>query len=117
MASAADPSSAAFPTKRPLSADAPTEVLKPGALYRECSIVTLPIAPLPRLTRENSGEKTTNRRENPKKTDAKLVEIELEDDDDYGGEHVGREVWEWYEAKLKTWEKQTASVVKSDNQS
>ena len=32
------------------------------------------------------------------------VDIEIEDDEEYGGEGVGRVVWEWYETRLKAWE-------------
>ncbi|TBU26758.1 hypothetical protein BD311DRAFT_725556 [Dichomitus squalens] len=68
------------------------EVLKPGALYRECAVVRLDVpwpAILPSAAKE--GKKS-------------VAEDILEDDGEFGGEAVGRAVWEWYEARLKEWE-------------
>ena len=78
-----------------------TEVLKPGALYRECSVVMLPVAPLPpadpvddKKAKEKEGEKPASQEDL----------LEIEDDGEYGGEGVGRVVWEWFENHLKMWE-------------
>ncbi|KAI0645008.1 hypothetical protein C8Q79DRAFT_893085, partial [Trametes meyenii] len=71
------------------------EVLKPGALYRECAVVPLdvPRPPAPASAPEKG-----------KKGKAPAEASALEDDGEYGGEAVGRAVWEWYEARLKEWE-------------
>ncbi|KAI0363999.1 hypothetical protein BV20DRAFT_911588, partial [Pilatotrama ljubarskyi] len=72
------------------------EVLKPGALYRECAIVQIdvprPPEPAPEENKKGKGR----------------AETTLEDDGEYGGEAVGRAVWEWYEARLKEWEARDA---------
>jgi len=57
------------------------EILKPGALYAECAVVNLDIA----LPDQDQDQMT--------------------DDREYGGEVVGRGVWEAYEAALKVWDK------------
>ncbi|KAI0700972.1 hypothetical protein C8T65DRAFT_709564 [Cerioporus squamosus] len=87
------------------------EVLKPGALYRECAVVQLevprPPAPAPAPgTKEKKG-KEREEREEPSV---------LEDDGDFGGEVVGRAVWEWYEARLKEWEARDKERVKAEEE-
>ncbi|KAI0827745.1 hypothetical protein BC628DRAFT_1515255 [Trametes gibbosa] len=84
------------------------EVLKPGALYRECAVVPLDV---PRPPAPVVDEK--NRKGTAKKSKDDAPETALEDDEDYGGEAVGRAVWEWYEARLKTWEALDAARVKA----
>ncbi|GJE94735.1 hypothetical protein PsYK624_109060 [Phanerochaete sordida] len=87
-----------------------TEILKPGALYRECSVVTLPLPPLPEAPSEDSkdGAKSSKAKKSQKngeeKTDLKEEVLDIEDDGEYGGERVGRLTWEWFEAHLKAWE-------------
>ena len=66
------------------------EILKPGALYAECAVVNLDIV-LP-------AEPTANQDEASSKD-------QIADDREYGGEVVGRRVWEAYEAALKVWDK------------
>ncbi|GBE85001.1 hypothetical protein SCP_0701860 [Sparassis crispa] len=68
--------------------EAPEEVLKPGALYRECAVVRLE-PPVPPKEQEGEDEGKGG----------------LPDDGELGGEALGRAVWEWYEARLKVWEK------------
>ncbi|KAH9851101.1 hypothetical protein C2E23DRAFT_869545 [Lenzites betulinus] len=84
------------------------EVLKPGALYRECAVVPLdvPRPPAPVLDEKDRKAKA-------KKSKEELPETAPEDDEEYGGEAVGRAVWEWYEARLKTWEALDAERVKA----
>lgn len=64
------------------------EVLKPGAVYRECAVVNLDIKPLTETPAEKASEGN-----------------ELVDDGEYGGEVMGRRVWETYEQQLKDWHK------------
>lgn len=69
----------------------PLEVLKPGALYRECAVVVLSNRLVPAHNEddaENQGR------------DGKISE----DDAEYGGERLGRLVWESFESGLKKWE-------------
>ena len=47
VTAATDPSSQTPKPKQDIDDSMPEEVLKPGALYRECSIVTLQLPPLP----------------------------------------------------------------------
>lgn len=82
-----------------LASDArPEEVLKPGALYSECAVVTLRVPPLPYSERERLGLKSDG-------------EKAVEDDGELGGQDVGRIVWEGFEEALKRWE---ASAPKED---
>ncbi|KAM5537879.1 hypothetical protein V8D89_008355 [Ganoderma adspersum] len=82
------------------------EVLKPGALYRECAVVQFdvpkPPVPLPE-PKESSGGKEKS-----------TVESILEDDGEFGGEAVGRAVWEWYEVRLKEWEARDKERVEAE---
>jgi len=64
------------------------EILKPGALYAECAVVNLDIS-LPASPTANQDQ----------------AEASSTDDREYGGEVVGRSVWEAYEAALKVWDK------------
>lgn len=64
--------------------DAPEEVLKAGALYRECAVVNLRI---------------------PSPTTADASELQVPDDGELGGVHLGQAVWEGFEGALKEWEK------------
>ncbi|KAH9888358.1 hypothetical protein C8Q73DRAFT_794135 [Cubamyces lactineus] len=82
------------------------EVLKPGALYRECAVVPIDV-PRPPLPAAEEGKKGGE----AKKQDGAVA---LEDDGEYGGEAVGRAVWEWYEARLKAWEAEDAERVKAE---
>ena len=83
-----------------------TEVLKPGALYRECSVVTLNVPPLSPSVRDAAekdglGSDKKGKKRGDKKSEEDLV---IEDDGELGGEALGRTVWEWYESQLKAWE-------------
>jgi len=64
--------------------DAPEEVLKAGALYRECAVVNLRIP-------------------SPATVDAS--DSQIPDDGELGGVHLGQAVWESFEGSLKEWEK------------
>lgn len=71
--------------------DLPEEVLKPGALYRDCAVIRLNV----RKPDIHPEEKETEKR--------------LIDDGEYGGEVLGRLVWENFEASLKHREKSSGS--------
>ncbi|KAG6918267.1 hypothetical protein DXG01_015641 [Tephrocybe rancida] len=77
----------------------PEEVLKPGALYAECAVVRLklPTPTDPLVANEKSQKKGKGKQG--------LDEVlEIPDDAEYGGEVMGRLVWEAYEDALKAWE-------------
>ncbi|KAG6885091.1 hypothetical protein C0993_005974 [Termitomyces sp. T159_Od127] len=77
--------------------DVPEEVLKPGALYAECAVVRLAV-PTP-------SETPTSEKKSQKGKGKELEEVlEIPDDGEYGGEVMGRLVWEAYEDALKAWE-------------
>ncbi|KAF5317341.1 hypothetical protein D9611_003557 [Ephemerocybe angulata] len=111
------------PEEKPKTLKKPVfkEVLKPGALYSECAVVQLRV-PTQGKDVEKAEEKKGDSKEGRKKgvkerekaqdagKEAVDGPIELEDDGEYGGEDVGRRVWEAYEGALKLWE---ASVSKA----
>jgi len=74
------------------------EILKPGALYAECAVVNLDIS-LPASPTANQDQDKVSLRSN------KGPKGQMTDDREYGGEVVGRRVWEAYEAALKVWDK------------
>jgi hypothetical protein len=83
----------------------PEEILKPGALYRECAVVRLripsppdPLEDLPASDNGKGKEKDTE------------PEQKLPDDGEMGGEIAGRLVWESFETALKQWEKANPPV-------
>jgi hypothetical protein len=80
----------------------PEEVLKPGALYRECAVVALKVSVPEKLALSNPEASSS------KKGKGKAGEevLEIPDDGEYGGEVAGRFVWESYEEALKLWEKE-----------
>jgi hypothetical protein len=93
------------------------EVLKPGALYGECAVVSLdvPAPPPSAMATPQPGTSKTKAKAAEGKT--KSVKeggqeevIEIEDDGEYGGEEVGRRVWEAYEGALKVWEGEVGAV-------
>lgn len=81
-----------------------TEVLKPGALYRECSVVMLPVLPLPPANPVDEKGKKVEDKQKREKSSSQEDLLDIEDDGEYGGEGVGRLVWEWFENHLKMWE-------------
>ncbi|KAI0688989.1 hypothetical protein BC835DRAFT_1418884 [Cytidiella melzeri] len=112
LAAATDPSSANATASGPGSDNSFTEVIKPGALYRECSVVILNVPLLPDAPSVNGG-KGKEKASTPGKKKEDGPDLEIEDDGEYGGEGVGRVVWEWYETHLKAWE--AVTEVKETN--
>lgn len=92
------------------------EVLKPGALYSDCAVVvTLKVPPPPPSPASGDSKDGKKAAGSEKKSDSKKdkgkakekgeeLDISIEDDGEYGGEAVGRVVWEAYEGALKLWE-------------
>lgn len=80
--------------------DTVQEVLKAGALYRECAVVNIRIPVL-----ENAS---------PSSDQGDPKDTVMVDDRELGGIHLGQAVWEVFEADLKEWEKQ--SVPSSEKQ-
>ncbi|KAH7929511.1 hypothetical protein BV22DRAFT_1043814 [Leucogyrophana mollusca] len=71
----------------------PEEVLKAGALYRECAVVNLRV-PAPGSPRQQQMNASEDSKEPP-----------LVDDGELGGVYLGQSVWESFEVALKEWEK------------
>jgi len=69
--------------------NAPEEILKAGALYRECAVVQVRI-PTPDGTPSESEEEKDGA---------------MPEDGELGGVHLGQSVWESFEVALKEWEK------------
>jgi hypothetical protein len=86
---------------KPTDVDTPREVLKPGALYSECAVVNLRIPTPPDPLAEKESEKTGKGKKKKKEEEV----AEIPDDGEFGGEVMGRLVWEAYETALKEWEK------------
>ncbi|KAI5116775.1 hypothetical protein M0805_008730 [Coniferiporia weirii] len=74
----------------------PEEVLKPGALYSDCSIVRVDL------------QGRVQRLEGPDEKPGDTSMAELADDEEYGGEALGRLVWETFEEALKVRERDAA---------
>lgn len=85
--------------------DMPEEVLKPGALYADCAVVRLKVPLPPSAVEQRASEKETV---NDGETAAEVLDIQ--DDGEFGGELMGRLVWEAYEEALKDWEKANPPV-------
>ncbi|KAJ2932308.1 hypothetical protein H1R20_g4800, partial [Candolleomyces eurysporus] len=98
-----------------------TEVLKPGSLYSDCAVVvTLKVPPPPSSSSSSGSSKDGKKADSEKKSDSdkkgkkkekgkekekgEELDISINDDGEYGGEAVGRVVWEAYEDALKIWE-------------
>ena len=78
-------------------------MLKVGALYPECAIVTLQVSVPKKLVLLNP--KTSSSRKGSWEAGVKEV-LEIPNDGDYGREVTGRLVWEAYKEALKVWEKE-----------
>jgi hypothetical protein len=82
----------------------PEEVLKPGALYGDCAVVRLRVPLTPSAVEQLASEKQKEKEEKKGKNMTEEV-LEIKDDSEFGGEVMGRLVWEAYEEALKSWEK------------
>lgn len=82
------------------------EVLKPGALYADCSVVKVtPRAQLPKQTPSEAGEEKMAKGKGKQTEKTEDKSGILPDDGEMGGEPLGRQVWENFEAALRVWEK------------
>ncbi|KAF5354995.1 hypothetical protein D9756_005594 [Leucocoprinus leucothites] len=100
-------STPAKPTQQPTSLIR-EEVLKPGALYTECAVVSLDLSiPAPPPTETESKENSSGK--GKEKGGLKEEVLQITDDGEYGGEVAGRLVWEAYEAALKVWERSSGT--------
>lgn len=94
------------------------EVLKPGALYADCSVVkvTPRVGPPKRTPSEKEGKKTAKGKgvQTDKAEDESRI---LPDDGEMGGESLGRQVWENFEAALRVWEKSNPAPAKPTTES
>ncbi|KAH9922576.1 hypothetical protein B0H21DRAFT_841244 [Amylocystis lapponica] len=93
------------------------EVLKPGALYRECAVVQLRVPPLPSDAGKaaEEGKKGKGGAKGKQKSESDGADADAEDDGEFGGEAVGRAVWEWYEERLKAWEARAKAEAKEES--
>ncbi|KAI9507998.1 hypothetical protein F5148DRAFT_1275969 [Russula earlei] len=88
---------------------APEEVLKPGALYAECAVVSVHV-PATRVTTEGMETETTTSTPtsemgtNTNTSDTPGVGAPRPDDGELGGVALGMQVWDDYERELKVWE-------------
>jgi hypothetical protein len=87
--------------------DIPEEVLKPGALYANCAVVQLKMSLPSSTVNQLASEQAQNEDKGNGKSKGAVTEevLEIPDDGEFGGEVVGRLVWEAYEEALKGWEK------------
>lgn len=95
-----------------ITSEDPEEILKPGALYSDCSVVKINLpnrAPLPESELsgadvQKAGDAGAKEKDKDKEKADVDVDMDVKDDGEYGGEALGRFVWEEYEKSLKTGE-------------
>jgi hypothetical protein len=90
------------------------EVLKPGALYADCSVVKVtPHARHPKQTPSEDGKEKETKGKGKQAEKPEDKSGILLDDGEMGGEPLGRQVWENFEAALRIWEKSNPAPQKS----
>ena len=80
------------------------EVLRPGALYADCSVVRVALDARTYSKTPSRGGRNEAAKGKGKQTDKMEDSGNLPDDGEMGGEPVGRQVWENFEAALRIWE-------------
>jgi len=94
------------------------EVLKPGALYADCSVVRVtPRAQPPKRTLSKDGEEKKAKGKGKQTDKVEDKSGTLPDDGEMGGEPLGRHVWENFEAALRVWEKSNPAPPESATES
>ena len=89
------------------------EVLKPGALYADCSVVKItPRAQKPTQTTSRDGKNKTAKGKETQTDNTENKSGNLPDDGEMGGEPLGRQVWENFEAAVRVWEKSNPAPPK-----
>ena len=88
------------------------EVLRPGALYADCSVVKVtPHAQPPKEIPSKDGEGKRAKGKGKQKDVPSDKSGALPDDGEMGGEPLGRQVWENFEAALRVWEESNPAPV------
>lgn len=77
------------PAARTSTENLPEEVLKAGALYRECAVAHVRIP-----TSNDTPSTDDGQKDGP-----------IPDDGELGGVHLGQSIWESFEVALREWEK------------
>lgn len=94
------------------------EVLRPGALYADCSVVKVTLRTQPsKQSPSKDGEKRTEKGKQKQTDKTEDKSGILPDDGEMGGEPLGRQVWENFEAALRAWEKSNPAPPKSATES
>jgi hypothetical protein len=90
------------------------EVLKPGALYADCSVVRVaPGAHLSKQTPSKDGQEKAAKGKGKQADKPEDKSGILPDDGEMGGEPLGRRVWENFEAALRVWEESSPAPPKT----
>jgi hypothetical protein len=84
------------------------EALKPGALYSDCSVVHIDLSRNVSLIEAEMKEKGTDKKAKGGNKGSDKEEVRMIDDGEYGGEEMGRIVWESFERTLKAREAEVA---------
>ncbi|KAK7454501.1 hypothetical protein VKT23_011255 [Stygiomarasmius scandens] len=109
-------SASASSSSKPTPPENPTpsiEILKPGALYAECAVLNLRVPPAIKTEKPQSDSTSLPSEKGKQKAKEAEETMDLPDDGEYGGEEVGRKVWETYEGALKVW--QNREKTKEEN--
>ena len=94
------------------------EVLKPGALYADCSVARVtPRAQLPKQVPSEDGKEKAAKGKGKQTDKPEEKSGTLPDDGEMGGEPLGRQVWENFEAALRVWEKSNPAPPKPATES
>ena len=93
------------------------EVLKPGVLYADCSVVrVIPRVQPSKQTPSKDGQGSAVEGKGKQADKAEDESGILPDDGEMGGEQLGREVWENFEAALRVWDKSNPATESTGTQ-
>lgn len=80
--------------------------MKPGALYADCSVLRVtPRVQIPERAPSKDGQEKLTKGKGKQADKPEDKSGTLPDDGEAGGEPLGRQVWENFEAALRAWEK------------